>query len=484
MGRASSSASFGDGTLALGRAVSHPLSPPPSRIERARSLAGADRPCDSSDVTDLLVHPQREPLAGRLPAPPDAVAAEIGLLLGALAKPGAETRLSGRGLPPLVLPAALRRLGLEVRESGDGVTVRAGPFTAPTEPLPCPHAATSLGLLVGILAAQPFSSVIDGEVGALGPALHATARALRSRGGDIEGRLDPASPGTLATPVTVAPAPLSELSYEVPRGAVAGKAAALGSGLFAEGTTFVHEVLVSDDRCERQLAARGADVTSAGPMLRLAPQTEPLDPVDGAVSGDPALAAVLIAAGLAVPNSLVGLRGVSVSPSRSGWLEALRDGGAAIALVPTEAALGEATADLHLRAEPIRGLRFAAERAHRAGVPLPVLAAMAALASGDSELFDLPLGRAGEIEDTLAMLHAFGVDADRSPSGIAIRGRSRPLRACALVAGDGAIAMAAAVLALSADGPCRIASADAIVVTFPRFVGCLRALGARIEVRP
>ena len=55
---------------------------------------------------------------------------------------------------------------------------------------------------------------------------------------------------------------------------------------------------------------------------------------------------------------------------------------------------------------------------------------------------------------------------------------------CALVAGDGAVAMAAAVLALSADGPCRVAGADAIVATFPRFVGCLRALGARIEVRP
>jgi 3-phosphoshikimate 1-carboxyvinyltransferase len=435
-------------------------------------------------VTDLLVHPQREPLAGRLRAPPDAVAAEIGLLLGALATPGAETRLSGRGLPPLVMAAALRRLGLDVRESGEGVTVRAGALTAATEPLPCPRAAASLGLFFGILAAQPFPSVVDGEVGAMGPALHAAARALRSRGGDIEGRLDPASPGILATPVTIAPAPLSELSYEVPRGAVAGKAAALGSGLFAEGDTFVHEMLVSDDRCERQLAARGAHVTSAGSMLRLAPQTEPLDPVDGAVPGDPALAAVLIAAGLAVPNSLVGLRGVSVSPSRSGWLEALRDGGAAVALVPKEDAFGEATADLHLRGEPIRGLRFAAERAHRAGVPLPVLAAMAALASGDSELCDLPLAHASEIDDTLAMLRAFGIDADREASGLAIRGRGSRPRGCALVAGDGAVAMAAAVLALAADGPCRIARADAIVMTFPRFVGCLRALGARIEVRP
>ena len=42
--------------------------------------------------------------------------------------------------------------------------------------------------------------------------------------------------------------------------------------------------------------------------------------------------------------------------------------------------------------------------------------------------------------------------------------------------------MSAAVLGLLADGETRIEDADCIATSFPRFVGTLRALGARIEV--
>jgi 3-phosphoshikimate 1-carboxyvinyltransferase len=43
--------------------------------------------------------------------------------------------------------------------------------------------------------------------------------------------------------------------------------------------------------------------------------------------------------------------------------------------------------------------------------------------------------------------------------------------------------MTAAVLGLVADGETIIDSADCIAVSFPRFVGTLRALGAELEVQ-
>jgi 3-phosphoshikimate 1-carboxyvinyltransferase len=42
--------------------------------------------------------------------------------------------------------------------------------------------------------------------------------------------------------------------------------------------------------------------------------------------------------------------------------------------------------------------------------------------------------------------------------------------------------MTASVLALVADGPSRVRDADCIATSYPKFVGTLRALGARIEI--
>ena len=59
----------------------------------------------------------------------------------------------------------------------------------------------------------------------------------------------------------------------------------------------------------------------------------------------------------------------------------------------------------------------------------------------------------------------------------------RPLKAARVSSGgDHRVAMAAVLLALAADDKSVIDDADPIAVSFPRFVGTLRALGAEIEV--
>jgi 3-phosphoshikimate 1-carboxyvinyltransferase len=77
------------------------------------------------------------------------------------------------------------------------------------------------------------------------------------------------------------------------------------------------------------------------------------------------------------------------------------------------------------------------------------------------------------------------VTCEEHPDGLSIEGSDRPLRAMTVESqGDHRIAMTAAVLALAADGPSRIRDVDCIATSFPRFVGTLRALGARIDVVP
>jgi 3-phosphoshikimate 1-carboxyvinyltransferase len=69
------------------------------------------------------------------------------------------------------------------------------------------------------------------------------------------------------------------------------------------------------------------------------------------------------------------------------------------------------------------------------------------------------------------------------PDGLVIEGTARALSAADVESrGDHRIAMTAAVMALVADGPSRVRDADCIATSFPKFVGTLRALGARVDV--
>jgi len=82
-------------------------------------------------------------------------------------------------------------------------------------------------------------------------------------------------------------------------------------------------------------------------------------------------------------------------------------------------------------------------------------------------------------------LRAFGVQATAGADGILIEGQpERPLSAARInCRGDHRLAMTAAVLGLVADGETIIDDVDCLAVSFPRFAGTLRALGADIEVQ-
>jgi 3-phosphoshikimate 1-carboxyvinyltransferase len=84
----------------------------------------------------------------------------------------------------------------------------------------------------------------------------------------------------------------------------------------------------------------------------------------------------------------------------------------------------------------------------------------------------------------LRLLGAFGVRCEERPDGLAIEGRAdTPLTAARVDSGgDHRLAMTAAVLALVADGESVIEDVECIGVSFPRFAGTLRALGADLEV--
>jgi 3-phosphoshikimate 1-carboxyvinyltransferase len=114
---------------------------------------------------------------------------------------------------------------------------------------------------------------------------------------------------------------------------------------------------------------------------------------------------------------------------------------------------------------------------------IPVLAVLAANADGGSRFLqagELRVKESDRLGGLVAAIRAVGGEAavegdDLVLAGGGLRGGSSD------VAGDHRMAMAMAVAGLATRGPVEVRGMDAAEVSFPGFVGTLRALGARIE---
>ncbi|HYQ14818.1 MAG TPA: 3-phosphoshikimate 1-carboxyvinyltransferase, partial [Polyangiaceae bacterium] len=252
----------------------------------------------------------------------------------------------------------------------------------------------------------------------------------------------------------------------------------------------IHEPVLSRDHTERMFAALGLPVVGIGSAVSLHPPADPLAirGFEADLPGDISAAAFVLAAAQLVPSSSVSTRRTGLNPTRTGILDMIRLFGGRTGITPNDDSLGEPYGEVSSRFGPLRGIKISGELALRGMDEIPVACVLAAKARGVTEISDVADLR-DDVSDRLAalvgLLRAFGVSASDKPDGLLIEGEpERPLRAARVSSGgDHRIAMAAVLLALAADGESVIDDADPIAVSFPRFVGTLRALGADIEVQ-
>jgi 3-phosphoshikimate 1-carboxyvinyltransferase len=235
------------------------------------------------------------------------------------------------------------------------------------------------------------------------------------------------------------------------------------------------------------LHAMGVPLRTVGTMLQLDPAgwNGKLPAFDIEIPGDVSAAAFLLVAAQITSGSRVTVRGVGVNPTRTGLLEIARHMGAGLDVVPQGEQGGEPIAEITAWQQGLRGIGIGGEVVPRAIDEIPIACALAARASGTTTIRDAEELRVKESDRVATMatvLRAFGVTCEELPDGLVIQGREGPLTPAEVQSrGDHRIAMTAAVLALVASGPTTIRDCDCIATSFPRFIGTLRALGARID---
>ena len=446
----------------------------------------------------LIVRPQRGPLEGSVPVPSDRSITHRALILAALSNGPCELRGFAYGNDNLGTLRALGALGVRFEDDEKGTVrlrgVGLSGLKAPSAEIDCGHSPTTARLLSGVLSAQPFASRLVGSPALSRRRMKAVVAPLVQRGAQIQAAACSAHADDLALPLDIAGlAPgqrLAGIEYAMTAPNDHAKGALLFAGLFASGPTVIFEPVVSRDHTERLMSELGMPVRTAGSMVSLHPPADPLSirgfEVD--LPGDITAAAFVLAAAELVPGSNVSTRRTGLNPTRAGILEVLRAFGGRMGITPKGDSLGEPWGEVNAAYSVLRGTKINGEMALRTLDELPVICALAARARGVTEISDVAELREEDTDRIAALselLRAFGVQASARPDGLVIEGQpERPLTAARVsCGGDHRVAMTGAVLGLLADGETIIDDVDCLAVSFPRFAGTLRALGADIEVQ-
>jgi 3-phosphoshikimate 1-carboxyvinyltransferase len=447
-------------------------------------------------MATLLVRPATRPLVGSVPVPSDKSIGHRALLFAALCEGKSRIQGFSRGEDNVATGNAFREMGVRIDEVSptEWHVEGAGLFglRAADGPLDCGNSGTTMRLLAGLLAPQPFQSTLVGDASLSRRPMGRIQEPLARRGARIEGKPHPTKSGDITAPLVVHGLPegeyLRELEYESRVASAQVKSALLLSGLYAHGATYVREPSVSRDHTERMMLALGVPLRTFGPMVALDPAgwDGKMPAFDVTLPGDISAAAFLLVASQLVPGSRVTVRDVGVNPTRTGILEIARDMGAGLVVEPSGERAGEPLAQLHAEHASMRGLAIGGELVPRAIDEIPIICALAARAEGRTIIRDAEELRVKESDRIATMAHvlrAFGIACDERPDGLEIEGKAGPLEPVDVESrGDHRIAMTAAILALTARGPSTIRDADCIATSFPKFVGTLRALGAELDV--
>lgn len=344
----------------------------------------------------------------------------------------------------------------------------------PEQVLDAGNSGTTLRLLSGILAGQPFLSVLTGDDSLRTRPVDRVVEPLRRMGAQLSAR-----DGDRLPPLVIRGGQLQAVHYELPVASAQVKSAVLLGGLFAHGQTVLEEPLPTRDHTERMLRAMGVDVRREGPGLWLEPPGS-LSPLDFEVPGDISTAAFWLVAGAVHPKAEITLTKVGVNPSRAGILDALSLMGANIDIGEQRMVGEEPVADITVRSSQLTGIEVAGELVPRLIDELPALAVAAAFAQGRTVVRDAAELRVKETDRIAVIargLGAMGATIEERPDGFVIDGGGGLRGADVSGSGDHRLTMALAMAGLLAEGETVVEDEGSVAVSNPNFWHDLDTIG-------
>lgn len=419
-------------------------------------------------------------LRGSLRVPGDKSISHRSVMLGSLAEGTTEIEGFLEGEDSLATLEAFRSMGVRIdgpeqgRVTVHGVGLRG--LQAPQGELYLGNSGTSMRLMSGLLAGQPFDSVLTGDRSLSGRPMKRVTLPLAQMGARIESQENGTAPLHIK-----GGAALHGISYEMPVASAQVKSSLLLAGLYAEGRTCVTEPAPTRDHTERMLKGFGYAVEQQGATACLqGGGTLRATAID--VPADISSAAFFMVGATIAPDSDLLLQHVGINPTRTGVIDILKMMGADIELLNQREVGGEPVADIRVRSSALHGIDIPQALVPLAIDEFPIIFVAAACARGETVLRgaeELRVKESDRIQVMADGLQILGINAQPTADGMVIQGGE--IGAGEVVShGDHRIAMSFAMSALRATGEIVIRDCANVNTSFPGFVSLAQGMGLAI----
>ncbi len=366
-----------------------------------------------------------------------------------------------------------RKMGVNIKVNNDSVCVHGVGLTglnAPGTTLYTGNSGTTTRLLCGLLAAQSFNSVLDGDASIRTRPMARIGTPLSQMGADIS-----LSDNNFC-PISINGKKLHGIDYTLPVASAQLKSALVLAGMYADGETVIHEKVQSRNHTENMLKSLGAPIDFSNKTV-VVKKASKIRAFDLNIPGDISSAAFFIVAASIVPDSEIILKNIGLNPTRAGIIDVLSKMGADITILSKNNEI-EPCGDLLVKSSKLHGIDICGEIIPNIIDELPIIAVAAAFAEGTTNISDAKELRHKESDRITAMcnnLRECGINICEKEDGMTIYGGA-PTGGKFKSYNDHRIAMAMSVCALAATSPSEVSDADCISISYPTFFDDLNKL--------
>ena len=420
----------------------------------------------------VLIRPARN-ILGSLRVPGDKSISHRYAMLAALAPGRSRFENYSPGADCNSTLGCVRALGCSVERDEKGAVLIDGlgpELKAPSAPLDCGNSGSTMRMLSGIVAAQPFVSEMIGDESLSRRPMKRVMEPLRKMGAEITATDDHA-------PLHISGAHLKGIDYAVPVASAQVKTCLLFSGLLAEGQTTVEEPTRTRDHGELALRAFGAQLTRSRNSVTIA-GGQSLHPLEVFIPGDSSSAAFFLCAAAIFPGSNLVIDGVLLNPTRSALLDVLTAMGCKVNMMRVEESHGELAGTISLTSGIRKPIEISGATTALLIDELPVLAAIAPYTAGMlvRDAGELRVKESDRLWAVTQNLRAMQAEVEQNDDGWKIPGAQKLQGAEIESFGDHRIAMAFAIAALRAEGHTLIRNSGCVAISYPGFFSDLEAV--------
>ena len=411
----------------------------------------------------------------KLVVPGDKSISHRALMLAALAQGTSKISKLGPGLDINSTIRVLQACGIEIETKKKYAVVygKGGVFSDPVGNLDCGNSGTTARLMMGLLAGRGVKAQLVGDESLTRRPMSRVVLPLQ----DLGAKITISARATL--PLTVHPANLDTLDYEMPISSGQIKSALMLAGLSSDGPVVIHEPSKSRDHTEIMLAALGVNIAVQANTITVGAGRQVIPPFNLEIPGDPSSAAFLAALVALQPGHKVTFRDMLLNPTRMGFFKVLQRMGVEVSWQTKKHALGEEVGTITVKGGALQGVYLSGDEIPTLIDEIPVIAVLASQAKGETVILDageLRLKECDRIKAICENLRRMGIRIQELTDGFRILGPAKLRGAAITTYNDHRIAMAFAIVANRTSVTTKLDHPECVEVSFPGYFGVLNKL--------